>query len=189
MHQTATRNTPVTQVAVGLLGGRLFGGISSQRVRGLLLGFAVLALGAATGCNPNSIGRICINPQNSAPGGPQVISPALECPSRLCLIQPANTTSTNGDERKTCTAECESNDDCDAETLEYCATGFVCAVPTQVGNFCCKRLCVCKDDLVEGFNVRNQGTETEEIVTPHACDRSAPGAIVTCKNVPAAGAQ
>jgi len=159
---------------------------SIRSARFFFLAGAMLATAiTATGCNPNSIGRICINPQGSAPGGPQVISPALECPSRLCLIEPANATSTGGVERKTCTAECETNDDCDPETTEHCATGFVCAVPTQVGNFCCKRLCICRDDLTEGFNVRNQGTETEEIIKPNACDRSAAGSIVTCKNVPA----
>jgi hypothetical protein len=159
-----------------------------HHVRALTAALYVLGIAAglaATGCNPNSIGRPCINPQNSAPGGTQVVSPALECPSRLCLIQPSTATSTQGTSRNTCTASCESDDDCQAETTEYCQRGFVCAVATQVGNFCCKKLCVCRDDLVPGFNVVGEG-DTAMTVTPHSCDPSQPGSITMCPNVQSA---
>ncbi len=146
---------------------------------------AVLLLGAL-GCNPNSIGRPCINPNQNAASGTQVSSPALECPSRLCLIQATtDQTSTSQDgSRNTCTAGCGSDGDCDAETKEYCAAGFKCAVATQVGSFCCKKLCVCATDLVPGFNVESQPVDPADpqIITPHACDPLS-GAIITCKNV------
>lgn len=146
-------------------------------------GLALLVAGVlSTGCNPNSIGRPCINPQNSAPSGPQVVSPALECPSRLCLIEKSTGTSNvQGNSRNTCTAQCESNDDCDAETTDYCSSGFVCAVATQVGSFCCKKFCVCKDDLQDGVNKTGDGN-TLQVITPFACDPVA-NPQVNCKNV------
>src|SRR6185295_3647114 len=101
----------------------------------------LVAAAVSTGCNPNSIGRPCINANQNAATGTQIASPALECPSRLCLIQQA-TDSTQGTSRNTCTASCESDDDCDAETKEYCQSGFRCAVATQVGRFCCRKFCV-----------------------------------------------
>src|SRR5262249_51171133 len=125
--------------------------------------FACVGLGciAALGffaCNPNSIGRPCVNPENFAVKGTQVSSPALECPSRLCLIQPSavNTGQTgiaDGGFRATCTASCNTNDDCKPETTDYCKAGFACAVATEVDTFCCRKVCVCRDDLVEGKNV------------------------------------
>ena len=103
-----------------------------------------LILGAAGlgffGCNPNSIGRPCVNPSGQAVLGTQVSSPALECPSRLCLLQPP--TGSSKEARQTCTATCESDGDCDAETKASCKAGFVCAVATQAGPFCCRKLCI-----------------------------------------------
>jgi hypothetical protein len=143
-------------------------------------------------CNPNSIGRACVNPTNAAPLGTQVSSPALECPSRLCLIQPPNASSgasTDADggtiARSTCTAECETNDDCDAETRAQChdANGktynYVCAVATQVDpRFCCKKLCICPLDLVDGVNKAPDGG----IITPYSCDPNL-NKNPTCPNV------
>lgn len=155
-------------------------GTFARALAGLVL---LVASGASTGCNPNSIGRPCINPQNSAPSGPQVVSPALECPSRLCLIEPTTTASAEvmGNSRNTCTAECGSDDDCDAETKDYCSSGFVCAVATQVGSFCCKKFCICKDDLQDGVNKTGDG-ESLQVITPFACDPVA-NPQVNCKNV------
>src|SRR3954471_21462161 len=82
-------------------------------------------------CNPNSIGRPCVNPGGQAVLGTQVSSPALECPSRLCLLQPAS--GQDAGFRATCTADCENNGDCDAETKAECKAGFACAVATQAG--------------------------------------------------------
>lgn len=148
----------------------------------------VVVGGTLFACNPNSIGRPCVNPGGQAVQGVQVASPALECPSRLCLIQPNNAGSGNtstGDDggtatqnyHATCTASCETNSDCEAETKEGCKAGFVCAVATQGGPFCCKKLCVCKTDLVEGTNVDVDGG----IMKPLACDKSA-DPYTTCPN-------
>ena len=147
---------------------------------GLVVGAGFLA------CNPNSIGRPCVNPTNAAPLGTQVSSPALECPSRLCLIQPSSTGVGDGsvNARSTCTATCETNDDCDAETRSLCisASGqrlnYVCAIATTVGSFCCKKLCVCPLDLVDGVNKAPDGG----IITPSACDITQ-NPNITCPNV------
>ena len=135
-------------------------------------------------CNPNSIGRPCVNPQGSAVRGTQVSSPALECPSRLCLIQPANGAPDvpDGGSRATCTAGCESNGDCDPETTQYCKAGFACAVAATTGPFCCRKLCICKSDLQVGVNADVDGG----VITPHSCDPATyqgTGQTPECPNV------
>jgi hypothetical protein len=151
----------------------------------------LVALVAGAGffaCNPNSIGRPCVNPTGVAPLGTQVSSPALECPSRLCLIHPVNNATgqmSTDNARSTCTAGCENDDDCDAETQSLCkdAKGvqhnYVCAVATVVGAFCCKKLCVCPLDLEDNLNKVPDGG----VKTPEACDRSK-NPDLTCANVP-----
>jgi hypothetical protein len=156
-------------------------------MRALLLCAAVAAVvGAAMfACNPNSIGRPCVNPGGQAVQGTQVSSPALECPSRLCLLQPPNASSGNigqgtdgGAFRATCTATCGNDGDCNAETQQYCKEGFVCAVATQAGPFCCRKICICRGDLVEGVNVDQDGGT----FTPFSCDPKLNPAP-TCPNV------
>ena len=136
-------------------------------------------------CNPNSIGRPCVNPGGQAVLGTQISSPALECPSRLCLLQPPNAStgqtgqgSDGGTFRATCTATCNNDGDCDAETKEFCKAGFNCAVATQAGPFCCKKVCICKSDLVEGVNVDPDGGT----VIPFSCDPKQ-NPTPTCPNV------
>lgn len=148
--------------------------------RAAFVGFALVAGLVGAGCNPNSIGRVCIDPTNtSVSSGAKIASPALECPSRLCLIEPSTTSPTGA--ISTCTAECGSNGDCEAETKASCASGFVCAVATQVGNFCCQKLCICRDSLTDGFNV-DQSVTPPKIITPAACDPKQTSDI-TCPNV------
>jgi len=104
-------------------------------------------------CNPNSIGRPCVNPEGSAVLGTQISSPALECPSRLCLIQPPSATSSvDGGVRTTCTALCQNDGDCAPETDKFCKAGFACAVAATAGKFGCKKMCVCREDLVPNIN-------------------------------------
>jgi hypothetical protein len=142
-------------------------------------------------CNPNSIGRPCVNPANSAPLGTQVSSPALECPSRLCLLQPPNASSgvsgnIDGGARATCTATCDNNDDCDPETKAFCSSGFVCAVAVQAGAFCCRKMCICKDDLVEGVNKTTNAMGQISVITPASCDpkqNSTGRSVANCRNV------
>lgn len=155
-------------------------------MRALLLCTVVAAVvGAAMfACNPNSIGRPCVNPGGQAVQGTQVSSPALECPSRLCLIQPANASSGNigqgtdgGVFRATCTATCNHDNDCDPETTKYCKEGFNCAVAVTTGPFCCRKICICKGDLVQGVNVDPDGGT----ITPPSCDPANPA--LSCPNV------
>ena len=158
-------------------------------MRALLLCTLVLGVVGAGlfACNPNSIGRPCVNPGGQAVLGTQVSSPALECPSRLCLLQPPNASTgqtgqaqggDGGTFRATCTAECQHDSDCDPETKAYCKEGFACAVATQAGPFCCKKLCICKGDLVEGTNVDADGGT----IIPFSCSKDNP--MPTCPNAP-----
>lgn len=151
--------------------------------------FITLCLSALVGvglmaCNNMAIGRECVNPTGTAVAGTQISSPALECPSRLCLLMPpkgmGGENPDAGDDslaRRTCTAFCSSNDDCDAETKKSCPSGFACAVATTSGDFCCKKMCICKDDLVEGENAADGG-----VATPFACDPMR-NTDIQCKNV------
>ena len=113
---------------------------------------ALLAFGLA--CSPpQHVGRPC-EIGTTAVGGASgqiatVSSPALECPSRVCLLGGQNTAGTGA----LCTAECESSEDCqDGETAAMtdptdtrCHGGFVCTWPTTVGAFACRKMCVCTD--------------------------------------------
>jgi hypothetical protein len=51
-----------------------------------------------------------------------------------------------------CTAECSSDGDCSGETSSsdqaMCKTGFKCAWPVEVGDFKCRRMCVCADLMI-----------------------------------------
>jgi hypothetical protein len=137
----------------------------------LLVGCALVAA-----CNPNSIGRPCVNPNNQPVRGVQLASPALECPSRLCLIEPPNAAAGDvtgldgGTPRATCTSACAHDADCTPETTSRCAAGFVCAVASDVGPFRCQRLCVCRSDLVQDTNVDRDGG----VITPPSCVPSSP---------------
>lgn len=58
-------------------------------------------------------------------------------------------------ERSMCSKRCSSDDDCkdggigEKTVVENskCATGFACASIQTLGEFCCEKLCVCRDDL------------------------------------------
>ena len=65
-----------------------------------------------------------------------------------------------------CTAECESDSDCDRVPESPCVTGFTCGVAVTVGPFCCRKFCICKDYIV----IPDSG----ELATPEACDASDP---------------
>jgi hypothetical protein len=102
----------------------------------------VVATAALTtvGCPPdNHVGRPCevgTMPLGGASG--QIVtvsSPALECPSRMCLLAGANAVPQGTG--ALCTAGCESDAD------------FACMWPTSVGAFACQKLCVCRDFVGE----------------------------------------
>jgi hypothetical protein len=113
---------------------------------------ALLALGVA--CDPDQhVGRPCeigTAPVSGSSGQVSTLSStALECPSRVCLLAGQTAAGTGA----LCTAECESTQDCqDGETADSsnpadtrCHGGFVCAWPTTVGAFACRKRCVCTD--------------------------------------------
>ncbi len=58
-------------------------------------------------------------------------------------------------ERSMCSKKCSSDADCQSAGITQqvvvddtsCASGFTCARIQTLGEFCCEKLCVCKDDL------------------------------------------
>ncbi|RMH44792.1 MAG: hypothetical protein D6689_01365 [Deltaproteobacteria bacterium] len=126
---------------------------------------ALAALAALAACSGEPVGRICFlgidagNPRQAV-----IASPALECPSRTCLHQPLQGQLPEGSEyADLCTAECDSDGDCEKVPESPCVNGFTCAVPVVVGPFCCRKMCICKDYLI----IPDGG-----IPLPKACDPS-----------------
>jgi len=134
----------------------------------LLFVTAMIALGSAA-CADNPVGRICdLGVEDPNPNESVVASPSLDCQSRTCLKVPLGRDLPEGSRYPTgnkglCTAECESDDDCDRVPESPCKTGFTCAVPVVVGPFCCRKLCICKDYIV----IPDGG-----VPLPEACDPS-----------------
>jgi hypothetical protein len=107
----------------------------------------------SSGCEDKHIGRVCSldtrDAGASSTGTTATLNgQAVECPTRICLLPVADMTTNTS---SLCTATCSSDDDCsDGETSsdktsQQCKTGFTCIIPTTVGDFCCERMCVCKD--------------------------------------------
>jgi hypothetical protein len=149
---------------------------SASRVLALL--FVTLVTLASSGCEDKHIGRPCSLGVGDAgvPGSGNtatINSGAVECPSRICLSPAADKNPQIG---PLCTDGCSSDDDCeDGETSssdpKRCRSGFVCTVPTTVGDFCCRRLCVCKDQVDTSTDAYKQ--------TPEVCKSGQS----TCRNV------
>jgi hypothetical protein len=92
-------------------------------VRSVALGALALAvLGMGGACEDKHVGRPCELGTTGAMGGGSgqiatISSPALECPSRICLL-PGNEKGT--DTGPLCTASCEDNSDCeDGEDRQF----------------------------------------------------------------------
>lgn len=140
----------------------------------MLVALSVAIVGASGGCADKHVGRPCqlgtSAPDAGNTGGNETTlsSPALECPSRICLL-PGDTAGgsapnsvipgvgTNaGGTGPVCTYGCSSDDDCsDGEIGDKsdpadhrCKSNFVCTWATTVGPFCCEKLCVCHDFLI-----------------------------------------
>ena len=153
--------------------------LPSQWFAPLLL---LLAMGSFS-CENKHIGRQCdltVDGGGTTSGTTATIDVGLECPSRICLL-PSKDVAT--DTEATCTADCSSDDDCsDAETRttdksnmtdKRCIRGFVCKVAQTVGDFCCRKLCVCRDFVV----VPKGG-----FPTPSVCE-STPENKANCQNI------
>jgi len=86
-------------------------------------------------------------------------------------------------ERSMCSKRCGSDDDCkdggigEKTVVENssCGTGFACARIQKLGEFCCEKLCVCRDDL----NI----ADTNELQL--ACQNSTQTGCCTDVDVPA----
>ena len=119
------------------------------------MALALLLFGLGGACEDKHVGRPCelgTMPLGGSSGQISTISsPALECPSRICLL-PGATKDPMGT-GPLCTADCEENQDCeDGEkgnpndpNDHRCVGGFVCGYPTTVGSFKCQRMCMCTD--------------------------------------------
>jgi hypothetical protein len=86
--------------------------------------------------------------------------------------------------RSTCTQLCETNEDCENANTGLardglCPSQFVCAVAAIAGAFRCKKMCVCKDDLVCGTN----GDADGGVITPPSCPGFT-GKVPTCTAAP-----
>src|SRR5688500_19790853 len=105
-------------------------------------------------CTDNPVGRICdLGIEAPNPNESVVASPSLDCQSRTCLKVPLANQLPEGSRypegnKGLCTAECETDDDCDRVPESPCKTGFTCAIPVVVGPFCCQKMCICKDYIV-----------------------------------------
>lgn len=146
--------------------------LSLRALVGLIL--AAMAVTSAA-CTENPVGRKCFIGTDAGNESQSIVaSPALECPSRTCLRVPLEAELPEGSEyTNLCTAECETDDDCDRVPESPCQNGFTCAIPVVVGPFCCRRMCVCKDYLI----IPDGG-----VPDPEACDPDNPDN--TCVNLP-----
>lgn len=133
---------------------------------------AMMAVFFTSACNETPVGLNCfipgVEPDDDTT---QLASPALDCQSRVCLHQPNE--KGGGDVTAMCTADCESAEDCVRHPQSECETGFTCMVPVVVGDFCCRKMCVCKDYIV----VPEDGFEPQA-----ACDADNPDN--PCCNLP-----
>ena len=132
----------------------------SPRISLVAFGLALSTLStlSVAGCGPSQVGRPCevgTTPLGGSSG--QIVtvsSPALECPSRICLLPGADNMQGTG---ALCTASCETDTDCtEAESGpkndpsdHRCENGFACMWPTTVGAFACQKMCVCRDFVGE----------------------------------------
>lgn len=86
---------------------------------------------------------------NSAAGTTELV---FECVNSACRLSLDYVL-----ERSMCSKTCDSAEDCNNTSLNNrpavdddetaCQTGFECSVLQGLGQFCCQKLCVCKDDL------------------------------------------
>jgi hypothetical protein len=113
----------------------------------------VVAAVLATGCEDKQLGRPCSDIPDASPLQGAYTTMASDCPSRICNkpgVQPG--VSTDLDTGPYCTIPCATDDDCNGETRDVsnkldtrCKRGYVCSMPFDVGELCCKKLCLCRD--------------------------------------------
>lgn len=99
---------------------------------------AVGIVAAITSCSePEPIGQEpCSNPLGADAGGVFAYSPALECDSRICLVEAAPR---SPGYIAVCTRECASDSDCLTRVRILCDRGYSCG---SVAGYT-HRVCVC----------------------------------------------
>ncbi len=137
----------------------------------------VAALAGAPACAKSDVGAPCNHGGLDAPQEPVITFPALACEQLMCvyaesLAPPADPCETaaqcndaGGDrfrcvsgrcelgmkhvlERSMCSQTCDEEADCQGgDDDTSCRTGFTCAPLLELGDFCCEKVCVCRDDL------------------------------------------
>jgi len=146
-----------------------------------MIRYGLVVLLALTACTATPVGRKC-DLGGSQPADTEVVvaSPSLDCVSRTCLRYPANPGKTlpEGAEYNPavglCTAECESDDDCERVPESPCVSGFTCGIAVSVGPFCCRKFCICKDYVIL--------PPSNQLPAPLACDSN--NAANACCNLP-----
>lgn len=140
---------------------------------------AAVCASLSVGCSDLGVGRKCLT--SGVVQGTQIASPALECMSKLCLLQAAPQPTDKP--RSTCTARCNSDADCAGANLGnasdgLCGSKFVCAVATTVDldtkateHFACQTICICKDDLNAG-GFTNASSDKSQACCPTACSNA-----------------
>jgi hypothetical protein len=158
--------------------------------RANLLVLLVVAMVLGTfGCENKHIGRPCglsVNPDaGSTTGTTATLDVALECPSRICILPAQEAAVQSPATTSLCTADCSSDDDCaDGERRNTsdtgdarCKGGFVCKVAETVGDFCCRRLCVCTDFLLKDPTTQSYNTALPQVCQPTPANKQ------LCKNL------
>ena len=101
-------------------------------------------------CANEPVGRLCDLGTVARQGDIIVAIPSLDCITRTCLRIPLSQELPPGSQFPTgntglCSAECDSDADCEGSPDSPCIGGFSCRIATPVGPACCKKLCVCRD--------------------------------------------
>ena len=157
-----------------------------MRALAILWGTALVGCGgsgsglpADAGHDAAPIGRLCDLGTATSPDETVVASPSLDCATRVCVQVPLGRELPAGSSyppsgNGLCSAQCETEADCERVPDSPCTTGFACGVVITVGPFCCQTFCVCKDYVV----VPDGG----QLPVPAACDPT--NANNTCCNLP-----
>lgn len=88
------------------------------------------------------------------------------CENNLCAVAQETVL-----ERSMCSTTCDSDAECaDFVDGTRCETGFTCAPLMSLGDFCCQKVCVCRDGLdVAGSDKLEAACQDSDV--PGCCDR------------------
>jgi hypothetical protein len=117
-----------------------------------------MALAPALGCDTDKLGAPCpLDVSEATPTLYHVDQNAVVCPSRLCLLPPAQRTTNT---QALCSTTCRTDDDCQGgqsrdlndRTDRRCLSGFSCKVviPALPDSQPCQKMCACRDFFDDG---------------------------------------